>query len=142
MMTVEEKIKSVVDQMGINYIFENWTTANVVLDSSTFPVMLNVLPVSGKFNVGKTQLKDCPNCMLAFLDKIELDANGIENDAVIERMKSLAKDFIKRMNSSGLFDYLEGEIPYSVVYDKLDVNVAGIVIELQIKETSGFSLCT
>lgn len=141
MKTIEQKIKSVIDGMGVLYLFENWATANVELDRSAFPVVLNVLPVSGKFSVGKTQLKDCPNCMFAFLDEIDLDVSGVENDAVIERMKILAKEFIKEMNKSGLFEYLEGDFPYSVVYDKLDVNVTGIVVEMQVKECSGFSLC-
>ena len=140
-MTVEEKIKSVVDEMGVKYIFENWATANVVLDSSTFPVVLNVLPVSGKFNIGKTQLRDCPNCMLAFIDKTDFDFNGKDNDTIIERMKTLAKDFIKRMNKSGLFEYVSGDVSYSVVYDKLDVNVTGVVIEMPIKEITGLSMC-
>ena len=49
-MTVEQKIKSVVDQMkGVTYIFDNWQTANVRLDKLPLPAVLNVLPVSGKF---------------------------------------------------------------------------------------------
>lgn len=141
-MTVEAKIKSIVEEMkGITYIFDNWATANVRLDSSAMPAVLNVLPVSGRFNLGKTQLKDFPNCMLAFLDKSDFDFDGTENDEIIERCKLLAKEFILRLNASEMFEQVEGDIPYSVVYDKLDVNVTGIVIEMQLKESRGLVLC-
>ena len=67
MTTVEAKIKSIVEQMeGVTYIFENWATANVKLDNVSLPAVLNVLPASGTFNLGKTQLKDYPYCMIAF----------------------------------------------------------------------------
>ena len=142
MTTVESKIKSIVEQMeGVTYIFENWATANVRLDSGVMPAILNVLPVSGHFNLGKMHLKDFPNCMLAFLDKADLDFDGAENDAIIERCKEFAKEFILRLNASGLFEQVEGDIPYSIVYDKLDVNVTGIVIEMQLKEAKGLVLC-
>lgn len=141
-MTVEAKIKSIVEEMkGITYIFDNWATANVRLDSSSMPAVLNVLPVSGRFNLGKTQLKDFPNCMIAFIDKSDLDFDGTENDGIIERCKNLAKEFILRLNASGLFEHVDDDIPYSVIYDKLDVNVTGVVIEMQLKEAKGLAIC-
>lgn len=141
-MTVEAKIKSIVEEMkGITYIFDNWATANVRLDSSAMPAVLNVLPVSGRFNLGKTQLKDFPNCMIAFIDKSDLDFDGTENDGIIERCKNLAKEFILRLNASGLFEHVDEDIPYSVIYDKLDVNVTGVVIEMQLKEAKGLTIC-
>lgn len=141
-MTVEAKIKSIVEEMkGITYIFDNWATANVRLDSSAMPAVLNLLPVSGRFNLGKTQLKDFPNCMIAFIDKSDLDFDGTENDGIIERCKNLAKEFILRLNASGLFEHVDDDIPYSVIYDKLDVNLTGVVIEMQLKEIKGLAIC-
>lgn len=141
-MTVEQKIKTIVDKMeGVTYIFDNWQAANVRLDKESLPAVLNVLPVSGVFNLGVTQLKDCPNCMLAFMDKTHFDFDGTENDRIIEGCKNLAKEFILSLNSSGLFKPVSGDIPYSVFYDKLDVNVTGIVIELKLEETMGIVRC-
>lgn len=142
MTTVESKIKSIVEQMeGVTYIFENWATANVKLDSIAMPAVLNVLPASGHFNLGITQLKDFPFCMIAFIDKSDLDFDGTENDGIIERCKNLAKEFILRLNASGLFEHVDEDIPYSVIYDKLDVNVTGVVIEAQLKEARGLVIC-
>lgn len=139
-MTAESKIKEVISDIGIPYIFENWATANIALDNSVFPVALNVLPVSGTYKLSNTRLLDCNNCMIAFLDKTDFDFDGEENGQIIERMKTLSKEFIKRINSCGYFKYTDS-VNYSVVYDKLDVNVTGIVIELKLEEINGFNLC-
>ena len=65
----------------------------------------------------------------------------MENDEVIERCKGYAVQFIRELNRSGLFEWVSDEVPYSVFYDKLDVNVTGIVIELKLKEVQGAPMC-
>lgn len=141
-MTVEQKIKRIVDSMeGVSYLFDNWQTANIRLDRIKLPAVLNLLPVSGTFNLGRQQLRDCPNCMMAFMDKAGFDFDGTENDAVIEGCKNKAKEFILLSNRSGMFKEISGDIPYSVFYDRLDVNVTGIVIQLKLEETTGTVIC-
>lgn len=142
MMTVEEKIRTIAEQIqGVTYIFDSWQNANIKLDNEPLPAIVNVLPASGTFQVGKQQLKDFPNCIFAFLDKTDFDFDSLENNAIVERCKSIAKEFILRINTSTIFEDIEGEIFYSVVYDKLDVNVTGIAIELELKEINGLVMC-
>ena len=55
-MTVEQKIKKIVDSMeGVSYLFDNWQTANIRLDKIKLPAVLNLLPVSGTFNLGRSE---------------------------------------------------------------------------------------
>lgn len=140
--SVERKIASVAEKIeGINYIYDNWATANIRLDKEALPVIINILPVSGKFSISRTQLRDCPSCMIAFADKTNFDFDGIENDSIIERCKGYAIEFIKALNKSGLFEWLSDDVPYSIFYDKLDVNITGIMIELKLKEAQGEPMC-
>jgi hypothetical protein len=140
--SIEDKIRFVASKMKcVQYIFENWQTANVKLDSTALPAMLNVLPASGVMKFGQQQIKDYPNCLFAFMDKVDFDFEGEESDSVVERCKAYAQEFIMRINKSGLFEPVYGEIPYSIFYDKLDVNVAGITIEVQLKEVKGLVIC-
>ena len=140
--SVERKIASVAEKMkGITYLFDNWATANVRLDKMPLPAIINLLPVSGKFVISRTQLRDCPNCMIAFADKASFDFDGVENDAIIERCKEYAVTFISELNKSGLFEWMSDEVPYSIFYDKLDVNITGIMIELKLKEVQGVPMC-
>ena len=139
--SVEKKIKSVAESMvGFTYVYENWTRADLRLDRLPLPAIINLLPVSGAMSLKMDQFKDKPNCMFVFVDKVNKDADGKDNDAVFERMKSAAMVFIARMNDSGLFDPIEGDIPYSVILEKLSPIVTGISISVQVKEVKG--VCT
>jgi hypothetical protein len=136
--SVEKKIKSVAESMvGFTYVYEDWTRADLRLDRLPLPAIINLLPVSGAMSLKMDQFKDKPNCMFVFVDKVNKDADGKDNDAVFERMKSAAMVFIARMNDSGLFDPIEGDIPYSVILEKLSPIVTGISISVQVKEAKG-----
>lgn len=56
-------------------------------------------------------------------------------------MKRLAIRFIKALNESGLFEPIEGRLPYRVLYDFLDRNVTGIVITPKLEEINGIRMC-
>ena len=139
--SVEKKIKSVAESMvGFTYVYEDWTRADLRLDRLPLPAIINLLPVSGAMSLKMDQFKDKPNCMFVFVDKVNKDADGKDNDAVFERMKSAAMVFIARMNDSGLFEPIEGDIPYSVILEKLSPIVTGISISVQVMEAKG--ICT
>lgn len=136
-MTIQQHIKSIAQQMGIAYIYHNWTSVNQAVSTSQLPVMINVLPVSGSFSVGY-ELTESANCMIAFLDKAEYDFDAEQNDQVVERMKTLAKDFLLRLNKvEGIENLSLADVSYSVAYDKLDENLTGIILELRISESEG-----
>ena len=56
-------------------------------------------------------------------------------------MKRLAIKFIKALNASKCFELIEGKQPYQVVYDFLDQNVTGIVLNLPLEEVDGIIIC-
>lgn len=137
-MTVEQKVKSVAETMdGLTYVFENWTKADIRIERLPLPAMVNLLPVSGSFKLKNNQFKDQPNCMFAFFDKSERDSNGSEYDTVVDRCKALAMELIVKLNNSGFFEPIEGEISYSVSLDKLSTSVSGIIVSVQLKEAKG-----
>jgi len=137
-MRVDEKIKSIVSQMqGLNFEFNDWTRANVTLDFKNLPVCLYLLPVSGILFNKNGNMRDCPNALIAFLDLAEFDYDGATNEPTVERMKGYARDFIHRVNNSRLFSPLPENVNYSVVYDKLDANVTGVVLSVRLEELHG-----
>lgn len=141
--TVESKVRSIIMGMGddIEYMFHNWAQANVEIDRVRRPTVLYVLPSNGSLNFTWNQVKDSPESFIAFIDSTELDFDGKENDNIIERMKILAIKFIVALNKSGLFEKIEGSVPYDVLYDHLDQNVTGIVIHPVLQETDGVLVC-
>jgi hypothetical protein len=137
-MNVQEKVKQIVETIaGLSYEFNDWTRANVKLDTKALPVCLYLLPISGQLMNKNGNFRDHPNAFIAFMDKTQFDFDGEENEPVVERMKDYAKQFILQTNASGMFAPLPENIPYQVVYDKLDVNLTGIVLQVQLKELQG-----
>lgn len=141
--TVEGKVRKVVESMlaDVDYYFMNWAQANVQLDEIKRPTIVYVLPANGVMDVQWQQIKDKPETFIAFVDSTEGDFDGVENDNIIERMKRLAMCFVKALNESNLFEKIEGNLPYSVLYDHLDQNVTGIIIHPIIEEIQGVLLC-
>ena len=141
--TVEKKIHSIVDSMDsdVAYLFMNWAQANVTIDGVDKPTIVYVLPPSGELNVGWAQVKDSPEAQIAFLAPTDFDFEGEANDDIIEQMKRLCVKFVRHFNESGLFEVIEGKLPYRVLYDYLDRNVTGIVITPPLKEEEGIIIC-
>lgn len=139
---IEMGIREIVSKMdGVTYIYENWQTANVILDKIQLPAVVNVLPASGSFTIGNLKMYEGQNNMIAFLDKTELDFDGTENEDVIDKCKERARDFIIRVNRSNFFKPISGKVPYSVIYDRTDANLTGIMLELELEEKTGFVMC-
>ncbi len=141
--TVEKKIHKIVDSMGadVAYQFMNWAQANVELDRVDKPSVIYILPPAGELDFGWAQVKDRPDAQIAFVAPTDFDFDGEENDDIIEQMKRLCIRFVKTLNESGLFEQIEGKQPYRVLYDYLDRNVTGIVIEPKLKEEEGILIC-
>ena len=142
--SVEEKIREIIEAMGIAYLFESWHGANVELDRKkrmrvlSYPICIHVLPQRGTIYWNNNgQIVDAPNCVLAFGDEIRLDAPADEVQHVVERMKQLAMQFVVRVNGSGLFEPVSGPIIYTCMFDKLDRNLALVTVELVLREIMG-----
>lgn len=141
--TVEDKVHSVVDSMGedVEYIFMNWAQTNVAINKIDKPTIVYVLPPSGSLNFSYARVKDKPESQIAFLSPTDFDFDGHENDNIIERMKRLCILFVEAINSSGLFEQIDGDVHYQVTYDYLDQNVTGVIITLPLVEEDGVIVC-
>lgn len=141
--TVEAKVRKVAESIGedVEYLFMNWSQANVAMDAITKPSVVYVLPPSGKLDFSYARVKDYPETQIGFLAPTDFDFDGTENDNIIEQMKRLAIKFIKALNASKCFELIEGKQPYQVVYDFLDQNVTGIVLNLPLEEVDGIIIC-
>ena len=141
--TVERKVHSIVESMGadVAYFFMNWAQANDAIDNVEKPSVIYILPPSGDLDFSWAQVKDRPEAQIAFVAPTDFDFEGEANDDIIEHMKRLCIRFVKTLNDSGLFEKIEGKLPYRVLYDHLDQNVTGIVIEPKLKEEEGIIIC-
>lgn len=141
--SVENKVKSIIDSMGLSYIYASWRRANVRLDELirkqhlSYPVCINVLPTGGRFVINNGMSYDAPNCVLAFGDKIPLDFRTDDIEPQVERLKQYAQQFIAKVNDGNLFKPVFGDVVYNVMYDKFDANLVLVTLTLTLREIGG-----
>lgn len=133
---VRQRIKEIACRIGMRYVFASVGEANVILDNGDFPVLLEVLPLTGRVDVQLGQFKDAPNCTLFFVDKTELDYNAEREQPTIARMKQKAFEFIAECNRSGYFEPIT-TANYELLYDRLDVTVSGVALNVQLQDAIG-----
>ena len=139
-MTIEDKVREIAGEQfsEFTYVFEDWFTADKKLEKLQLPAIIFILPVSGVFHFGEHgRIKDAENCLIAFVDKVPKEADGRDNETVYNGMKTAARAFIASLNASGYFDYIQGDVTYSVIYEQLSSIVTGIALNLRLKELVG-----
>lgn len=139
-MTIEDKVRSIASEQfsGFSYVFEDWYTADKVVEKTALPAIIFILPVSGILQYGQHgRIKDAENCAIAFVDKVDKEADGRDNETVYNAMKTTARAFINALNASGFFNPIEGDVAYNVIYEQLSSIVTGVVLQLQLKELVG-----
>ena len=152
---IESKVAAIAEEMGLSFICETWTRANVVLDKFrrdtsapnrpvvnrdglTLPVCLYVQPVAGslKFtNLG--MCKDAPSCSISFADAMPFDYRGDEAQDIADRLKNLAADFVVRCNRSGYFEQISGDVQYQIAFDRMDANLCIVTLRLSLIDAVG-----
>lgn len=138
-MSVESKVKDICEKefADMSYVFDDWYSADRAIEKVELPAILNILPVDGRFSFRNGRVKDAPNMLIAFLDEVKMDANGEDNEKVYSSMKERAVKFIDKLNESGYFEKIDGDVPYQVVCERLSCVVSGIVLSLTLKEVKG-----
>ena len=133
---VRQRIKAIAGRMGLRYLFASMYEANLVVGDGDFPVLIDILPTSGRVDVQFGLFKDAPNCLLFFCDKTSLDYNAEREQPTIARMKQLAFEFIEEANRSGYFEPIT-EASYEILYDRMDVAVSGVALSVTLRDAEG-----
>lgn len=133
---VRQRIKAIAGRMGLRYLFASMYEANLVVGDGDFPVLIDILPTSGRVDVQFGLFKDAPNCLLFFCDKTSLDYNAEREQPTIARMKQLAFEFIAEANRSGYFEPIT-QASYEILYDRMDVAVSGVALSVTLRDAEG-----
>jgi hypothetical protein len=142
MKEYEKIMRIVAKELGMRYVMDDWSRANLRADGASserekiHDILVDVLPVSGTLMVRNNAFRDSTNRMFAFLTPCNLDFEGEGIATEVERMKDKAQRFIATVNNSGVFEWVDGDLPYRVVYDKLDENMVGVTIEITLSPQS------
>lgn len=143
------KLAEIAEGMGLPFIVETWSRANLIADylkrkggeEPQLPFVVAIQPIRGVIAIDQfDQWADVPSVYVGFADRMPLDFKGREAEEIAERLKALAVKFIARVNNSGYFTPVSGEVSYDVSFDRLDANLLIFSMELPLRPVVGACL--
>lgn len=128
--------------LGMSYRFGTYKEVNYLFDrGQSFPVVAELLPLKGSFELKYASVKDVQDITLLFLD---VDGKAVDSEKtgkVIEHMKAKALEFITALNQTGEFEPIdETTLQYFTVLKQFDKSLSGIEITLPLKPTKSVCL--
>ena len=99
-------IERIANEMGCAFIYDDWGRINLKADKygnrKQTRLIIETLPTNGQIDTQFSPIiKTSRTCIVAFLKPCALDFEGAEVGYIIDEMLDLAKDFIKRLDSTG-----------------------------------------
>ena len=127
------------DSLVNSYQYNDKPTANLVLDKKMEDITAVLFQITDfKLNTNRLTVKEEADVNITFLQKeTKLDAQGTEQDTMVDNTKDAALDFISRVIADRSLKILNDSIDVKSVYMRSDSNRTGVNIQLKITETQG-----
>lgn len=137
MKKLTQFIKNIADKLNCGYMFDTWNGANISADKLNikFPLILNITPIGGTFSAFGRNSSNSPECMIAFLTELSRQPTEGEITTKIDEMLEMFSQFSAEVAASEIYEPLEIENPYKVVFHKLDRNLIGVTFEFKMIPT-------
>lgn len=135
-------IEQIAADMGCAFIYDDWGRINLKADKygnrKEQRLIIETLPTNGQIDTRFAPVvRTSRTCIVAFLKPCRLDFEGAEVGLIVDEMLDLAKQFIKRLDATRVYEPIEALLDYNVVLDFLDANMAGVRVTLTLKELEG-----
>lgn len=115
-------------------MYDSGWSANVRVDRNPTPAALLYLLSDWKLDVSTQTVKESANMQIFFFDVTNLDAKGEEKDLVVQRMETLAKEFIANILADKTIVIKSDKIKIESAYGRFDKFVCGVTVQLEIEE--------
>ena len=133
MKKLNDFVKKTADKLNCGYMFDTWQGANVAADKLNvkFPLILNITPVGGVFSNYGATTTNAPDCMIAFLTELSRQPTESEIITKIDEMLSIFRNFANEVAKSNIYEPLEIDNPYKVVFHRTDRNLIGVTFDFK-----------
>jgi len=131
--------KKVAQDMGCAYIYDDFGRINLKTDKVKDGAVLvaETLPTDGRLDFRFTPVvKGTKSQIFAFLRHCDLDFEGTEVGEIVDEMAGVAREFIMRLNGTGVYEAVESA-EWTTVLDFLDANMAGVRVTLTLTDMAG-----
>ena len=141
-MSIEEKIREVASEgwPKFGFVLEDWAGVDRAVDKTDLPAIVCLLIENGELDFKNGYCRDSENVVLAFIDKVPMDADGDDNQTTFESMKGVMKEFISALMATHYFEPITEKIVYNSLYEALASNVSGVWCTITLKEAKGICL--
>lgn len=137
-----KQIEAIAQNIGMSYKFGTYREVNNLFDrSDTFPAVAELLPLKGSFDLKFESVKDSQEITLLFLDVDQKTVDSEKTAEIVDRMKSKALEFVKALNETDEFEFIDGvTLQYYTIVKQFDKCLSGIEITLNLKPNTAVCL--
>lgn len=130
-----KQIEIIANGLGMSYRFGTYKEVNYLFDrSQPFPVVAELLPLKGSFELKYASVKDAQDITLLFLDVDGKTVDSEKTGEIVEHMKVKALEFITALNQTGEFEPIdETTLRYFIIVKQFDKCLSGLEITLSLK---------
>lgn len=139
-MSLIKKIKSVVENMGLEFMYDNGGGLDILIEKSD---LTDGKCVAYSFLMSNSTLsdgKESANFSIFFAKMTEFDFESIENDDLQQQCKEVAANFIDEILEGNILT-IKGDVALTYFYDEFSVNLTGVAINAIFEETAGLKIC-
>jgi len=127
------------DSLLKSFQYNDKPTANVKLDSKMEDITAILFQITDfELQTNRLTVREKADINISFLQKeSKLDAEGYEQDIIIDNTKDAALDFVKRLMDDKTLRIIDDTIDVKSVYLRSDSNRTGVNINLKIEQKQG-----
>lgn len=115
-------------------IYDSGFSANVRIDRKTSPIALVYMLSDWTLNTNSTSYTEEANIQVFFCDRANFDSIGESKDVIVQRMESIAKQFLSLILSDRTIKLVDDKVKIKSSYGKFDSFVVGVTVNLKIEE--------
>jgi len=138
-MSLITKIKTVVESIGLPFLYDNGGGINQLLESVDFSEGQAAVFAFVLSQTNFVDGKESANIGLFFAKETEFAGDALENDEIQESCKELAFDFEQAILNGNMLTV--GDVTLTRFYDEYDVNLTGVAYNATFTETTGLNVC-
>lgn len=139
-MSLIKKIKTVVEAMGLEFLYDSGGNLNYLIDNSDLSDNKCVAYAFLLSNSTMKDRKESANFGVFFAKMTDFDFESLENDTLQEECKTIAAKFIDNVLQGNELT-INGDISLQYFYDEFSVNVTGVAVNATFEETHGLNIC-
>ena len=119
------------DGLVASIMYQSPAKSNVVVGSKQQPTAVFFCISKTEIDITMGTQSESGICSVYFLDRSNLDFDGLQNEQTIDRMKNIAINFVGRVMSSKDIKFNNTNVKLNSKYNVFDAKLTGVAVEFE-----------